>query len=760
MEIFKLFGSIFVDTTEADEKIEQTGKKSEGLGTKLGSVAKTAGKWALGLGAAAVTAATAIGGMAINTAKDVDAAMDSYIAATGTAVEATGQYEEVLKNIYKNNYGEDFQDIADSMAQVKTQLGEIEDTELQSVTEDALALRDTFGFEVNESVRAAKMLMDQFGISSEEAYNLIAQGAQQGLDKNGDLLDSINEYSVHFKQNGLNATDMFNTFKQGADSGAFSIDKVGDAIKEMGIRMKDGSATDSLKAMKLNADDITQAFGEGGERASWAFGEVVEGLKNIEDPIEQNAAGVAIFGTMWEDLGKDAVFAMTEYGDKFDETVNTMDQLKEVKYDNLTDLFEGLKRNVEMLLLPLGNALMPILTQVIQIISDNMPMIQGMIEQVSPIISEMFAQLLPPLMELVQSIMPVFMDIIQQLIPFVTQIVQAILPVIVQLVQMLLPPIMQIVQSVLPLLIQLIQPLLALLQPIINLLQPIINLFMTLLEPLLSLINMILPPLIQLFTNVIQLILPPLQAGLELIANVISGVFKGAFELISNIVQNTINVFKGIIDFIKNIFVGAWQGAFNTVKNVFSSVFNTIQNVINTVRNVFSNIIDFVKNVFAGNWSAAWQNVKNIFSNIISGIANIFKTPINWIISGINTFIRGLNRIKIPDWVLGVGGMGFHINELPKLKVGIDYVPEDDYPAILHKGERVLTKEENAEYMKNRVRKQEDLEEGRIENNDNSSNFILNITNFYNNRKQNIQSLSEEMAFYARSQRKAKGATT
>ena len=485
MEIFKLFGSIFVDTTEADEKIEKTGKKSEGLGTKLGNVAKTAGKWALGLGAAAVTAATAIGGMAINTAKDVDSAIDSYIAATGTATEATGQYEEVLKNIYKNNYGEDFQDIADSMAQVKTQLGEIEDTQLQSVTEDALALRDTFGFEVNESVRAAKMLMDQFGISSEEAYNLIAQGAQQGLDKNGDLLDSINEYSVHFKQNGLSATDMFNTFKQGADSGAFSIDKVGDAIKEMGIRMKDGSATDSLKAMKLNADDIAQAFGEGGERASWAFGEVVEGLKNIEDPIEQNTAGVAIFGTMWEDLGKDAVFAMTEYGDKFDETVNTMDKLKEVKYDNLTDLFEGLKRNVEMLLLPLGNALMPILKQVIQIISDNMPVIEGMLNEVSPVISEMFAQLLPPLMELVQTIMPIMMDIWKQLVPFLTQIIQAILPVLVQLAQMLLPPIMQIVQSLLPILMQLIQPLLDLLQPIINLLQPIINLFMTLLEPLL-----------------------------------------------------------------------------------------------------------------------------------------------------------------------------------------------------------------------------------------------------------------------------------
>ena len=757
MEIFKLFGSIFVDTTEADKKIEQTGKKSEGLGTKLGNVAKTAGKWALGLGVAAVTAATAIGGMAINTAKDVDAAMDSYIAATGTATEATGQYEEVLKNIYKNNYGEDFQDIADSMAQVKTQLGEIEDTELQSVTEDALALRDTFGFEVNESVRAAKMLMDQFGLTSKEAYNLIAQGAQEGLNKNGDLLDSINEYSVHFKQNGLNATDMFNTFKQGADSGAFSIDKIGDAIKEMGIRMKDGSAVDSLKAMKLNADEITQAFGEGGERASWAFGEVIEGLKNIEDPVEQNTAGVAIFGTMWEDLGKDAVFAMTEYGEKFDETIDTMGQLKEVKYDNLTDLFEGLKRNVEMLVLPLGNALMPVLKQIIQIISDNMPIIQSMIEGISPIISEMFNQLLPPLTNIIQSLMPIFMTIIQQLLPIFTNIIQAILPVLLQLINMILPPITQIAQAILPLLLQLIQPILALLQPIINLLQPIINLFTTLLEPLMSLINLILPPLIQLFSNIIQFILPPLQAGLELIANVISGVFKGAFELISNIVQGTINAFRGIIDFIKNIFIGTWQGAFSQVQNIFSSVFGAIENIINNIRNIFSNIIDFIRNVFAGNWGAAWENVKNIFSNIINGLINIFKVPINWIIDGINVFIRGLNKIKVPDWVPGIGGRGISIREIPRLKVGIDYVPEDDYPALLHKGERVLTKEENEKYSEilRRSKEEKNIEPKNAANN--TIQLIINIDNFVNNSKEDIKALGEEIAFVLKNKKLAKG---
>lgn len=626
----------------------------------FGEVGKKAAKWGLGIATAAVTAATAIGGMAINTTQEINKATDSFIVATGSATEQTEAYNQVLSNIYKSNYGEDFQDIADSMAQVKTQLGEINNTDLQNVTEDALALRDTFGFEVNESVRAAKMLMDQFGLSSSEAYNLIAQGAQQGLDKNGDLLDSINEYSVHFKQNGLSATDMFNTFKQGAESGAFSIDKVGDAIKEMGIRMKDGSATDTLKSMKLDANELEKAFAEGGERGSWAFGEVVNGLKNIQDPLKQNQAGVAIFGTMWEDLGKDAVFAMTEYGDTFDETLNTMEQIKEIKYDNLSDMFEGLKRNVEMLVLPLGNALMPILQQIIQFIMDNMPAIEAVFEQVTTIITEMFTQLLPPLMELMQSIMPVIFDLLQQIVPFISEIVQTILPVIVELINMILPPVMQIIELVLPILIQLLEPILQLLQPLIELLQPIIDLFMMLLQPLLELINLILPPLVSLFSNIIQLILPGLQNGLTMVANILGGVFMAAF--------------------------------------------NTVKTQVELVKNTFQNIIDFIKNVFTGNWSAAWQNVKNIFSNIVTGLGNIFKAPLNFIIGGINGFIRGLNSLTIPDWVPGVGGLSMNIPEIPKLKVGMDYVPEDDFPALLHKGEAVLTKEENTQYRQAKSR--------------------------------------------------------
>ncbi len=717
MEIFKLFGSIFVDTTEADKNIENTGKKSEGLGAKLSSVAKTAGKWALGIGTAAVTVASSIGGMAVSTAQDIDKAVDSYVVATGSAVESTDEYQKVLENIYKNNYGEDFQDIADSMAQVSNQMGELNDTDLQNITENALALRDTFGYDVQESVRAAKMMMDQFGLTSDEAFNLIAQGAQQGLDKNGDLLDSINEYSVHFKQAGFEASDMFNVFKSGAENGAFSIDKIGDAVKEMGIRLKDGTANEALTQMGLDANKITEAFAKGGDEANTAFIEIAKGLNNIQDPLTQNQIGVQLFGTMWEDLGADAVTAMTLYGDQFNKTIDTMNQVKEIKYDNLSDMFEALKRNVEMLVLPLGNSLMPILEQVIGLLNDNMPAIQGLIEQITPIITDLFTQLLPPLMDLGQTLMPIIMQLLQQLIPFITQIIQTILPVLVQLLQTLLPPIMQIVQAVLPILIQLLQPILQLLQPIINLLQPIITLVMSLLEPLLSLINTILPPLISLFTLIIDAILPSLQAGFNAVASVLSGAFGGAFS--------------------------------------------TIQSIVSGVMNVLQNIIDFIRNVFTGNWEGAWQNVRNIFSNIISGIANIFKTPLNWIIDGINSFIRGINSIKIPDWVPLVGGLGFNIPTIPRLKVGIDYVPSDYYPAFLDKGERVLTKEENREYNKN-LRKpvgniiQEDNNNKTI----NEGNIIINIENFINNRDIDIQTLAEQLAFYYKQKKLAKGGAT
>ena len=349
-----------------NSKFTKVGKTLQDFGEKVDSTSEKINKIGTDVTAKATTGIVGIATAAVTAGASLESAVDKYIAKAGKSVEETEKYKKVLTDINDANFGEGYEDIANSMAIVEQQMRGLDDAaDLENITKKAYYLKDAFDAEINESVRAAKMLMEQWGMSADEAFELINQGYQKGLDKNGDLLDSINEYSVHFRQIGLSATDMFNTFSLGAESGAFSIDKVGDAIKEMGIRLKDGTATDTLKSMKLNANELEKAFAEGGEKGSKAFKKIVTGLQNIKDPLKQNQAGVTIFGTMWEDLGKDAVFAMTSYGNKFDKTANTMTESIDKMYNNTKSSAESSIKRIKTISANLGTKLLPVVNKVL-----------------------------------------------------------------------------------------------------------------------------------------------------------------------------------------------------------------------------------------------------------------------------------------------------------------------------------------------------------------------------------------------------------
>lgn len=336
--------------------IDGVDKKLKGLDKK--AVAASATLAAIG------TAAVAATGYLAKLGDSYAQASGNLAATTGLAGEELAELEGVLQDVYKAGYGESMADVADGISMIYRNTG-LAGEELTAVSEAAYALSDTFGYDIAESSRAAKAMMTNFGIGGEEAMELIASGAQNGLDYSGELMDSISEYSVQFAKIGLDANDMFNVFQAGAESGAWNLDKVGDAVKEFSIRAIDGSkgTIEAYETLGLNAEEMMQTFAKGGEGAEAAFKQVAKALMEIEDPVARDAAGVQLFGTMWEDLGVDAMAAMANVSNAAYGTGDALGTIKEVKYDNLSAALEGIKRQLEVALLPAAQAVHDFLVQ-------------------------------------------------------------------------------------------------------------------------------------------------------------------------------------------------------------------------------------------------------------------------------------------------------------------------------------------------------------------------------------------------------------
>lgn len=357
----------------------KAGKKIDEYGDKIIKVSKKVDD--IGNKASVVSGTVVAGGIALtNSAMNLDDAVSKYVSTTNTAKEETEQYKEVLENIYRNNYGEGYEDIANAMSNVKMQLKDLNGQDLQNVTEKAIAFRDLFGYEVSESIRAVKAMMDNFNISSDEAFNLLAEGKKQGLDFSNELLDNVNEYSVQFKKLGLTADDMFNIFKSGAENGAFNLDKIGDAVKEFSIRAIDGSNTtiEGFKKLGLNANTMAKKFAQGGDTAKQAFIQVVEKIGKMDNKVEQSIVGVDLFGTMWEDLGPTVVTSFSKMDKGISKSSNSMQDSIDGLYDTTKKKAEAQLRRLQSLGADFGKEMLPTLEKIIDKAEDFIKSLESM----------------------------------------------------------------------------------------------------------------------------------------------------------------------------------------------------------------------------------------------------------------------------------------------------------------------------------------------------------------------------------------------
>lgn len=616
------------------------------------STVMTAGLAAMRTGAIAATKYLAdLGG-------EWQTATNQMASATGAAGEELENLRDVMENVYADNFGEDVADVADAVALVDRNMANLDKNGLTNATEGALALRDAFEYDVAESTRAAEAIRKNFGSSAEEAFSLIAAGAQNGLDYSGELIDTINEYSSQFSKLGFTADGMFNLLQSGADSTAWNLDKVGDAIKEFSIRAIDGSDTTvaAFKDLGYNAEEIMATFAAGGEGANEAFFDVINTLLDVDDQVKRDALGVALFGTMWEDLGVEAMEAMAGASQAAYDTEGALEQINQVRYNDLDSALQGIGRQMEVSLLPAADA-------VYQSLMDSMPEITEAMEEVSPVIAEIAEDFADWAGGAISDGLPVLVDGIkdfadwagkaydkaQPFLSFLWEHKGTVLAVAAAL--RVLGPAIGAVTTAMSMYSK-AKGFVALLQQSgkITQITGAFKAFGSALMGPLGIIIAVAAAIALLYKN-----WDTVKAWLVNFGNTVNQIWTN----FSNMVGNAIAAIGEKFPLLGAYLQGWWE---------------SIQAAVENVKAIFQNIIDFISNVFSGNWSAAWQNIVNIFGNLFGMIVNLAKAPINGVISAINWVLSKINSISvtIPDWVPGVGGttLGFNIPTIPQLAEG------------------------------------------------------------------------------------------
>ena len=658
------------------EEIEQSGQQAEDAGgrfSKLSGVlgglggAMATGVKAIGTAAAAIGTAVVAGlGYAVSQADEAKGALNDFCAATGTATDEADQYKQVMENIYNGNYGEGFKDIAAAMTTVKQQAGDLGADELEKMTTNALALRDTFDMDVAESTRAATQLMQKFGLSGEEAYNLIAQGAQQGLNQNGDLLDVINEYSNQYSQAGLSAEDMFNSIKNGAETGVWSIDKMGDAFKEFSIRMNDGTANEYLTSLGLNADELVSKFQTGGESAKEAMGEISSALKNCDDESLQYTAGVGLMGTMWEDMGADACTALMDVEGQISRTTDAMGQINAVKYDTFGEAIKGAGRILQTsFIMPIGEQALPIFSDFANEISRGAAEAGGdigkfadsfgtaiknltsglteLIPQIADFAVEMVSGLAQGIVENAPTIVQAGVDIIKSLADGIIEAIPTLTESAVEIVTTLLDGIIEMIPSLADGAVQIIAGLATGIgQALPQLVPSIIDAVLTIVETLVNNIPMLVEAALQLVSGLADGIVAALPVLIERLPEIITAIINALVEGLPMIMENAADIVIALVDGIINaipllieaipqIIVAIVTGLVNGLPQIVAAAGQLVLAIITKLAELPGQIAGAIADGITriAEWGANMQaKASEVMNTMLTGIVNIVtQTP-------------------------------------------------------------------------------------------------------------------------------------
>lgn len=656
-------------------------------------------------------------------ATEGDTSLAMLSARTGATAQELEGFEDVMYEVYNSNYGDSLGDVSEKLSTVIQMTDNLDKASLAQITKNAIALEDVFGFDVVESLRAANSLTDQFGISAEEAFNLIVQGAQEGLNQNDDLLDTINEYSVQFRNAGYSADDMFNMLANGAETGTWSIDKLGDAVKEFNIRMSDGTANEYLEQLGLNTEEVIAQFNKGGPEAQAAIGDIMEALQECDDATLQYQAGVGLFGTMWEDLGVDTVASLMDTQGAIQSTSDAMAQLDSAAYDTLESSLSQLGRTIKSeVVQPVAEELTPAMKEAVDYVNANvvpavdwvsshLPEIGLALGTLSAVLVAMnwgslvaqfgkikgaitgfttaLGAVSGPVMAVIAIVAALaagFMYLWQTNEDFranvtaiwaelqasfselgagIMQMINQLMPLIQQTAATILSAFAQIASAVIPVLVELIGAILPVIIDLINQMLPILS----------QIVTAIMPVIIQLLNTILPIIMQIIQAVLPILIQIL------------NMLTPILNMIVSLLTPILNLIISLVEPILNLIMSAITPLINIFMSLINTVLQPIMPILQALANIFTAVLGAAIQAIQpivqsliSIFQGLINFITGVFSGSWSSAWSGVVQVFGGLwdglvGLVKAPINAV-IGLVNSAINALNSISVTIpDWVP-------------------------------------------------------------------------------------
>ncbi|MCM3143857.1 phage tail tape measure protein [Brevibacillus sp. MER 51] len=318
-------------------------------------------------GGAIVTAGLSTAAIA---AHDMDQALGILQANVGATDAEMSSLSESAKGVFASGLVETPMEAAEAYGRLR-QLLEGTDEQIGEVAEGALALeKASFGNLDQASIaKALDVMQGQWATDPIKGLDMITAAYQRVGDKADDLLDTIWEYSPQFAEAGISAEKMMGMFVAGAEK-AFNFDKLGDAFKEsFGIRLNKALDEKALGALEgiFGEDKLFKMLDQikaGGKEAENAIMTITAGIASIKDQKLQDDVLANVFGTQYEDVGRDALMSMLNAGPLEDFAGKTTEIVGQVSNE-----WQAMANEMKLAIDPIGDSVLEVAKPIVGLLA-------------------------------------------------------------------------------------------------------------------------------------------------------------------------------------------------------------------------------------------------------------------------------------------------------------------------------------------------------------------------------------------------------